>query len=293
MEIFQMRYFMAVMKYKSFSNAAQNLLVSQPSVSRAISQLERDLGVELFVRNGKRIIPTKAGRILYEHLEVIMPRIDELPDILRISSASQQSTILTINVLSASLLIPKLLSAFKGEYPSVNFKLIQDKNEEKYDLCIISTIPGAMIDNSALMFNEEIVLAIPTSSKFCGHTPISLQMLKHEDFIMPTVGSALYSVMRHFFSLCGYVPNVVWECENPYVVRGLVEMGLGISIWPVYSWGDLHSNKAKLVTVSSPICQRNVLISWPKHRVPKKESKLFIQFAINFFKDKNKLSSIF
>ena len=98
MEIFQMRYFMAVMKYKSFSNAAQNLLVSQPSVSRAISQLERDLGVELFVRNGKRIIPTKAGRILYEHLEVIMPRIDELPDILRISSASQQSTILTINV---------------------------------------------------------------------------------------------------------------------------------------------------------------------------------------------------
>ena len=66
MELFQLRYFLTVAKYENFSKAADELLVSQPSISKAIMQLEQELGVQLFDRNGKRIKLNNAGKALQE-----------------------------------------------------------------------------------------------------------------------------------------------------------------------------------------------------------------------------------
>lgn len=83
MELYQLKYFLYASKYENISKAAQELRVAQPSISKAIRALEKELQVELFERNGKRIELTYAGRVLRENISPVLWRLDELPDELR------------------------------------------------------------------------------------------------------------------------------------------------------------------------------------------------------------------
>lgn len=283
MELFQLRYFMLVSKYENFTKAAEELFITQPSVSKAINMLEKELGVSLFERNGKKIKLSRAGKALQERLAGILSAIDNLPNELHIASGASQSTI-TLNILSASSLIPEMLSKFKNEHPLVNFHLIQKDNTEKYDLCLCSTLPDVILNNGALVLNEELMLAVPITSRFAVADSIDLHDLKDEGFIMPNKKYILNDITSHYFELCGYKPDIAFESENPYTIRELVEAGLGISIWPEVSWGKLHSDRARLIGIRNPVCRRNIFITWPGSRIENKAARFFLDFAKSYFK---------
>ena len=80
MELYQLKYFLYASKYENISKAAQELRVAQPSVSKAIQALEKELQVELFERNGKRLKLTYTGRVLREKVSQVIWKLDELPD---------------------------------------------------------------------------------------------------------------------------------------------------------------------------------------------------------------------
>lgn len=101
MELFQLKYFVCVAKQQSFSKAAEELLISQPSVSRAIQQLEHEFDLHLFERHGKHIKSTKAGEVLYEKLMTVIAILDDLPTELNIIAGKKQSTIV-LNVLECT-----------------------------------------------------------------------------------------------------------------------------------------------------------------------------------------------
>ena len=120
MELFQLRYFLTVARYENFSKAAEELHVSQPSVSKAVKLLETELSSALFERKGKRIELNNAGRALQERLKGIIGALDNLPNEMRVASGAKESTIV-FNVLATSSLLPDILSKFKKEQPLINF----------------------------------------------------------------------------------------------------------------------------------------------------------------------------
>ena len=89
MELFQLRYFLTVARYENFSKAAEELHVSQPSVSKAVKLLETELGSALFERKGKRIELNNAGRALQERLKGIIGALDNLPNEMRVESVNR------------------------------------------------------------------------------------------------------------------------------------------------------------------------------------------------------------
>ena len=163
MELFQLRYFLTVARYENFSKAAEELHVSQPSVSKAVKQLETELDSALFERKGKRIELNNAGRALQERLKGIMGALDNLPNEMRVASGAKESTIV-FNVLATSSLLPDILSKFKKEQPLINFHLIQKSAVTKFDLCITATLPDILPSNGTLVLGEDIKLAVPLAS---------------------------------------------------------------------------------------------------------------------------------
>lgn len=283
-ELFQLRYFLIVAKYENFSKAAEELHISQPSISKAIKMLEVELGVKLFERNGKHVELNNAGKALYERLKGVIATIDNLPNELYIASGAQQSTIV-LNVLAASYLLPDILLKFKKEQPLIKFHLIQKSVAQKYDLCILSTLPDIVINNGILVLCEDIKLAVPLTSKLSLLDSVDLRDLSKEYFIMVNENNILQTIISHFFDLSGFHPNIAFESDNPNTIRDLIEAGLGVSLWPELSWGQIHSGKAKLLHIKNPICRRNICVTWPENEAIRQETQIFLDFIKKYFKN--------
>ena len=116
MEIYQLRYFAYAAKYENITMAAQELNVSQPSISKAIQSLERELKTELLRKNGRSCVLTHDGYLLQERVVPLLEEIERLPLEFR---NRQKKKMIRLNVLTAGQLVPELIREFREENPDV------------------------------------------------------------------------------------------------------------------------------------------------------------------------------
>ena len=110
MELYQLKYFAKAARYENISMAAQELHVSQPSISKAIKALEGELQVELMRKEGKHSILTHEGRLLQARIAPIIEELDALPGEIK---NRESRKIIRLNALSAALLLPELIWEFQ------------------------------------------------------------------------------------------------------------------------------------------------------------------------------------
>lgn len=283
MELFQLRYFLEVAKHENMSKAAEVLLISQPSISKAILSLEMELGVKLFDRRGKRIQLNEVGKVLRDRLTPIIRALENIHLDLQVISGAKKSLIL-LKVLAASSLLPDILQKFKNKHPYIDFQISQQQQSNRYDLCICATSPNFYFSNGLLLLSEEILLAVPADSPWKYYDSIELYELRDERFIMLNNNLPLRAITDQFFKTCGYSPDVAFESDNPNTIRDLVSSGLGISMWPEVSWGKIFSEKAKLIHIKNPVCRRNIFVTWQQDAVLNEQAQLFLYFLKDYFK---------
>ncbi len=283
MELFHLRYFMTVAKYENFSKAADELYISQPSISKAVLSLEKELEVPLFRRQGKRVRLNEAGAALKRRLEPVMSILDNLSGDLKVAAGRTRSTIV-FNVLAASSLLPDILLKFKDLHPFIDFQLIQNARAAKCDLCLRSALPDAAPDNARLLLSEEILLAAPMKSSLALKDSARLDELADESFIMPGKKASMREISDHIFSSVGFTPRVGFESDDPGTIRGLVAAGLGVSLWPEATWGKMESDRARLVHLSGPVCRRNIYVTYGERGRPNDQTRLFIDFLAGYFR---------
>ena len=124
MELYQLRYFAYAAKYENITMAAQELNVSQPSISKAIQSLERELKTELLRKNGRSCVLTRDGYLLQERVVPLLEEIERLPLEFR---NRQKKKLIRLNVLTAGLLVPELIREFREENPDVFFSGIRSQ----------------------------------------------------------------------------------------------------------------------------------------------------------------------
>src|SRR5699024_5278443 len=124
MEIKQLKYFIAIVEENSFSAAARKLHMTQPPLSQQLKLLEEELNVSLIERTTKKILPTKAGDLLYKRAKEILNLIDITSDEVKELRDGISGT-LAIGTLTslASELLPDKIKTFKQQYPKVNFQI--------------------------------------------------------------------------------------------------------------------------------------------------------------------------
>lgn len=126
MELRQLRYFMEVAKREHVSEAAEYLHVAQSAISRQIANLESELGVSLFKREGRNVKLTAIGKVFLEHTETAMKAIDYAKEQIDEYLDPERGTIkIGFPTSLASHLLPTIISAFKEEHPNVAFHLRQ------------------------------------------------------------------------------------------------------------------------------------------------------------------------
>lgn len=291
MELLQLKYFQTVAKLEHVTQAAGELHIAQPALSKTIALLEADLGVKLFDRSGKYIKLNAYGKAFLKRVEIALSSLEdgkrELKDM-----TNETFGDIKLAILAGSNIITELLTSFRKIHPHINFQLVQhyqnNLNALDYDLCI-SSLPVALKNISSIpLFTEEIFLAVPNSHPFANRESIDLYEAANENFISLRTGTVLREVTDLLCHSAGFSPHIIFESDDPTTVRGLIRAGVGVAFVPEISWGGSTGASVVLINIKAPECKRTLAIISREDRYLPSAAKLFREFTVSYFcKEKN------
>lgn len=242
MNLHQLRFVReAVRQNYNLTEAAKALFTSQPGVSKAIIELEEELGVDIFTRHGKRIRGlTEPGRMVLQSVELIMKEIDSLKRIGK-EYASQDSGSFTIATThtQARYALPKVVQAFMVKFPKVRLSLLQGNpkqiaemvQKDQADLAI-ATEAIAAVDGlvSLPCYQWEHVVVVPHEHALLRSKNLTLEEIAAFPLITYDAAFAGRNKIDHAFSLRGLKPDIILEAIDADVIKTYVELGMGIGI---------------------------------------------------------------
>lgn len=296
MELLQLKYFQTVARLEHMTQAAKELRIPQPALSKTISLLEKELGVSLFDRIGKYIYLNEYGKTFLKRVDESLSALDNGKNELNDLSGKDCGDI-KLAILSASPLIPDILASFRKQHPHINFNLIQhfpnSLASTDFDLCISSSPLRLDHTTTIPLITEEIFLAVPLDHPLAKRNSIKLIEVAKDDFISLKPGKDLRNITDIFCKYSGFTPNIIFESDDPATVRGLIKASQGIAFIPSISWGGSTGNSMKLLHIEEPICQRTISLTFKTERYLPKASCLFRQFTIDYFSKLNLNTSQF
>lgn len=242
MDIRQLRAFAKVYERKSFSRAAEDLLLSQPTVSAHIASLEQFMHVTLFDRLGRSILPTQAAEILYNHSVAVFASLDRAESEIRLLSNEVYGELtLGGSTIPSNYLFPDLLSGFLRRYPNVRISLTQGDSmnilERVQSGELLVGVVGAKSATMDLVYqplveDSLVVLAAPGSVS-CTDSPMQIDSLRKMKWVMRQPGSGTRLAVERALDRAG-LPlkelNVVCVVDGTEAQLRFVRSGLGVTV---------------------------------------------------------------
>lgn len=238
----QINYFLAIVECGTFSNAAEEMYISQSSLSKQIKSLELELGVSLFQRSGNKISITPAGSIFYEYAKTVKKHHQEMLLQLADFKEGQFSSVRlgTLPLLYGYGLATKL-AKFQVAHQLTHIDLLEREQVEimhlldngSLDLAIarIDLLSPESYDFVPLV-EDNIVLVCSQDDPLASFEQVSINILKHERFLMLDSSSSVYKLCENKFQEAGYKPNIICTNSRHMPLLAMVEEGLGISLLP-------------------------------------------------------------
>lgn len=242
LDIHQLEIFTKVAELKSFSKAAQEMYLTQPTVSQHISSLESYLGTKLFDRLGKEVALTKAGEILYRYAKQITALRGEAQQALdHFLGKKTGHLVLGASTIPGEYILPPLLGQFKTAYPSIRITLKIGDTEEIVGELLNGTIElgviGAKITHTRLKYSpfveDELIVVVPKGHRWWQRKSIDVQELADEPFIMREEGSGTRISMEkrlHKLGISSDDLKIIAEVGSTTAVKQAIKANLGISL---------------------------------------------------------------
>lgn len=241
MNLHQLRFLReAVRQNFSLTEAARALHTSQPGVSKAIIELEEELGVEIFVRHGKRIKTlTEPGRAVFKAAERVMQEIDNLKRLGQ-EFASRDRGTLTVAAThtQARYVLPPVVAAFKQKYPEVRLSLLQGSPSQLAEMVLKDQADLAIATEAITQYKELIALpcyqwqhvVVVPEGHVLTQKPLTLELLAKYPLITYHSEFAGRSKINLSFEKRGITPDIVLEAIDADVIKTYVNLGLGVGI---------------------------------------------------------------
>lgn len=288
MDIHQLRVFISVFKNKSFSKAAKELFLTQPTISEHIKTLEEELNCKLFDRFGKSIIPTKEAEILFEHAYGVVEKVENLKDVLqRVKSNPSGNLHIAASSIPGTYILPRIISSFKKTYPEISIRIdISDSKtaiESMLSGEILMAVVGTKLHKSKIDYvpfmNDELVIASPD---FIKESFIEPEEILKYPFIMREEGSGTKKEMEKWLHEMGIdieKLNVVCTLSSTDSVKEAIKNNLGISILSIHSIKDeLECGKLKIARIKNYTMSRTFYIATHTQRTLPYIYNLFYKF---------------
>lgn len=243
MELRHIRYFIVLAKELHFGNAADKLFIAQSVLSRQLKELEKELGVDLFLRTKRRVELTDEGKHFLATADLLMSQLEtEKNNLQKISKGYKGS--LSIGHVGTSMfsVLPKFVLQFKKEFPDVEVRLLELTNQAQLEMIKNGTLDAGFIRTpesvgdlkSFPVHSEGFSLVLPVHHPLKSLRKQSLTTLKNESFILfarhwaPSYYDTIISICHR----AGYAPKIEYETVNTNTMIQLISNGLGITILP-------------------------------------------------------------
>lgn len=290
MDLHQLRVFLSVYKNKSFSKAAEEIFLTQPTISEHIKNLEEELNCKLFDRIGKKIIPTKEADLLYEEAFDLINKFENLRDAFqRLRKAPIGNIFISASSIPGTYILPSLIPEFKKFYPDIDIRVEISDSEDVIKRMLTNDIliglVGTKISHVNLKYTpfveDELVVA---SSNLTTKENLRPEDLTNYPFIMREIGSGTRMEMERFLKEIGVDQTklkISCTLGSTDAVKQAIKSGLGISILSIYSIKDeIECGKLKAIRIKGHRMNRIFYIVTNKKRTLPYVYQLFHDFLL-------------
>jgi len=272
MELYTMRYVLAMAEYENFSLAAQACHIGQPALSQQIAKLEKELGVLLFQRNPRGAVLTEAGKAFVSRARQIVSLSDELTSEMSLYAGLYRGT-LNLGLITSLRCIDfgGLLSAFCAEYPGISVNIVQGGThnllqqllERKIDLAFMNRpLSGIPSGTEFLKLGQDVYrLAVPEKHPLAKQKTVALAQLKDEPFIFHQPAQVASELCIRACRDAGFDPKIVCRSASPSTTFYMVQGGLGVALLPSEEFHSHNLEGVAEVALKETIC-KEVGVAW-------------------------------
>lgn len=284
MELLQLRYFLTVARTLNISHAARHHLIPQPAMSKTISRLEKELGIQLFHRYKNKLSLTDEGEAFYRSVSASLHGIDSTVQQFHQPDAPLCGE-LKILVRQHRGTIVDCIMAFKKQHPQVSFRIFYEQDTLDYsdfDLCVACEQPDDAFNSSVCLITEKLKLVVPADHPAAAGGKVRFQTLEHEEFAMISQGSNLWQQTALQCRQAGFEPRVSITCSDLYCLMKYIGAGMAITLGPEIAWKDLRNDTVAFVP-TEPELYRSTYVFWNSLRTPSRLSIAYRDFMVTYF----------
>ncbi|RDS80172.1 LysR family transcriptional regulator [Dyella monticola] len=237
----QLRVFLAVAKQRHFRRAAEQLHLSQPGVSRHVAELEAELGVRLFDRSTREVVPTEAGRYLEGAMERVLDELEGVLEHMHSEGERRRGKIhiASVPTLSASLM-PACIADCARDYPELTIQL-----HDQAQTLVLDSVRGGEVDfgiaieppesgefDCETIMRDPFCLACRPDHPLAQHKTVSWKKLQGQALVLLDYSSGSRRLIDQALQKHGVQACVVQQTGHTHTAFRMVEAGLGVTVTP-------------------------------------------------------------
>jgi LysR family nitrogen assimilation transcriptional regulator len=261
----KIEYFFSVIEHGNLSSAAQALRVSQPTLSRQIQAIEEEFQTPLFVRGGRGMMPTEAGKQLHEGLQSIERQLRLLKsDVAAVTLEPSGEVAFGIPPSPRGLIAVPLVKKFNAAYPRIVVRIAEETSGQLRDLVANGTLDVAITNtneptqgiSSQHLGRERMLLVGPASAKLSMRKETSIESLAGLPLILTMRPNSLRLTIETGLGRHGLQPNIRFEANTLPLMTDLVAAGLGYTVLPacgvraVLKQGDISASPIRDLSIT-------------------------------------------
>lgn len=289
MDLLRLRYFQVAARHEHISQAAQELRIAQPSLSRAIARLEAELGVLLFDRQGRQVRLNQFGTAFLRRVDRALRELDD-GRVELLDAAGLEHGSITIGS-ETQLTLTSVLKGFMTEQPGVTVRLhqltadlmVRQLRAGEVDLCLASQPLGGPPLVTYELLEEKVFLAVPVTHPLAGAERVGLEDIADEPIVATRSGYWQRTLTDRLFESAGLRPNIACEGNEPGATQDLIAAGLGVGLLPEISRTAATHAPVAWLHLDAPGCARTLSVVWNEESYLSAAAERFRDFAIRHF----------
>lgn len=281
-----LRYFIELVRVKSYTRAAENLYISQSTVSKAVASLEKELDCKLVIMDKGVFKLTKEAELLYEFaLDVTSYYDQKESQFLESIKNVERELSVGLPPTAGSIYFFEKLSDFRKLYPNTKLYIKNDTSKYLPDMVLNQELDLAVViepfDDKRfeknIVYKSEAVLVVSKDHPLADRDELDFSLLKDYKFLQISKDYQYYWVFKDYCNKAGFEPNVVFENYDWDMILEMVAAKEGVTILPKPLVKKYFSDRVKLISLKNPTFPWALTIIHAKERPMTKEMKNFIE----------------
>lgn len=283
----QLEVFEAIARLGSFTRAAEEMHLTQPTVSMQIKKLTDTVGLPLFEQVGKKVYLTQAGRALQDFSRQIFDHFTHFEMLLADLKGLKQGRLRLGVVTTAKYFIPRLLGPFCRKYPGIDVsmkvsnreRILERLHDNEDDLYILGQPPEESDAEAEPFLANPLIVLAPAHHPLAGRKNIPLDSLADEPFLLREAGSGTRKAMEDLFARHRLKINVRMELGSNEAIKQAVVGGLGLSVLSRHTLAlDAPTEQLAILDVEGFPIERHWYVAYPRGKQLSVVATTFLHF---------------